>query len=147
MAVRSSKAGVSRTFDRVADTIRNAKGRVDVVVSAAGVTEQMSLCEITSEHYDRVFALNAKAPLFLVQKSLPMMTSGGSIILVSSPMHCMGLANHSAYARRLGMREGLHPRGVSVCISSSSSPKASATAARTEAFFPPPVSEPHGQEH
>ena len=49
-----------------------------------------------------MFAPNAKAPLFLVQKLLPMMASGGSIILVSSAMHYMGLANHSAYARRLG---------------------------------------------
>jgi NAD(P)-dependent dehydrogenase (short-subunit alcohol dehydrogenase family) len=45
-----------------------------------------------------VFALNARAPLFFVQKMLPMMGRGGSIILVSSAMHGMGLANHSAYA-------------------------------------------------
>ena len=58
--------------------------------------EHVPLPEITPEHYDRTFALNAKAPLFLVQKLLPMMGSGGSIILVSSAMHYMGLANHSA---------------------------------------------------
>jgi NAD(P)-dependent dehydrogenase (short-subunit alcohol dehydrogenase family) len=40
----------------------------------------------------------AKGPLFLVQKMLPMMGRGGSIILVSSAMHYMGLANHSTYA-------------------------------------------------
>jgi NAD(P)-dependent dehydrogenase (short-subunit alcohol dehydrogenase family) len=40
----------------------------------------------------------AKGPLFLVQKMLPMMGGGGSIILVSSAMHSMGLANHSTYA-------------------------------------------------
>jgi NAD(P)-dependent dehydrogenase (short-subunit alcohol dehydrogenase family) len=71
---------------------------VDVVVSNAGVTERAPLPEITPEHYDRVFALNARAPLFLVQKMLPMMGRGGSIILVASAMHYMGLANHSAYA-------------------------------------------------
>ena len=71
---------------------------MDVVVSSAGLTEQVPLPEITPEHYDRTFALNAKAPLFLVQKMLPMMGSGGSIILVSSAMHYMGLANHSTYA-------------------------------------------------
>ena len=42
--------------------------------------------------------MNAKAPLFLVQKMLPMMGSGGSIILVSSAVHYMGLQNHSTYA-------------------------------------------------
>jgi NAD(P)-dependent dehydrogenase (short-subunit alcohol dehydrogenase family) len=85
-------------LDRVADIVRTEKGKVDVVVSNAGVTEQVPLPKITPEHYDRVFALNARAPLFFVQKMLPMMGSGGSIILVSSAMHYMGVANHSAYA-------------------------------------------------
>ena len=58
----------------------------------------MPLRDITEDHYDRTFDLNAKAPLFLVQKMLPMMGRGGSIILVSSAMHYMGLANHSTYA-------------------------------------------------
>jgi NAD(P)-dependent dehydrogenase (short-subunit alcohol dehydrogenase family) len=85
-------------LDRVADAIRSAKGKVDVVVSNAALVEQAPLPEITPDHYDRTFALNAKAPLFLVQKMLPMMGSGGSIILVASAMHYMGLANHSTYA-------------------------------------------------
>jgi len=71
---------------------------VDVVLSNAALVEQVPLPEITPDHYDRTFALNAKAPLFLVQKMLPMMGSGGSIILVASAMHYMGLANHSTYA-------------------------------------------------
>jgi NAD(P)-dependent dehydrogenase (short-subunit alcohol dehydrogenase family) len=78
-------------LDRVADAVRNAKGKVDVVVSNAGITEQAPLREITEEHYDRTFNLMAKGPLFLVQKMLPMMGRGGSIILVSSAMHYMGL--------------------------------------------------------
>jgi len=85
-------------LDRVASAVQSAKGKVDVVVSSAGLVEQVPLPEITPDHYDRTFALNAKAPLFLVQKMLPMMGSGGSIILVSSAMHYMGLANHSTYA-------------------------------------------------
>jgi NAD(P)-dependent dehydrogenase (short-subunit alcohol dehydrogenase family) len=85
-------------LDRVADAVRSAEGKVDVVVSSAGLVEQVPLPQITPDHYDRTFALNAKAPLFLVQKMLPMMGSGGSIILVSSAMHYMGLPNHSTYA-------------------------------------------------
>ena len=85
-------------LDRVADTVRKAKGKVDVVVSNAALVEQVPLSKITKDHYDRTFALNAKAPLFLVQKMLPMMGRGGSIILVASAMHTMGLANHSTYA-------------------------------------------------
>ena len=87
-----------KDLDRVADTVWKAKGKVDVVVSNAGFTEQMPLREITEDHFDRTFNLMAKGPLFLVQKMLPMMGNGGSIILVSSAMHYMGLANHSAYA-------------------------------------------------
>ena len=85
-------------LDRVADIIRSAKGKVDVVVSNAALVEQVPLREITEDHYDRTFALNARAPLFLVQKMLPMMDRGGSVILVASAMHYMGLANHSTYA-------------------------------------------------
>jgi NAD(P)-dependent dehydrogenase (short-subunit alcohol dehydrogenase family) len=98
--VTAIQADASRLedLDRVADAVRSAKGKVDVVVSSAGLVEQVPLPEITPDHYDRTFALNAKAPLFLVQKMLPMMGSGGSIILVSSAMHYMGLANHSTYA-------------------------------------------------
>jgi NAD(P)-dependent dehydrogenase (short-subunit alcohol dehydrogenase family) len=85
-------------LDRVADTVLKAKGQVDVVVSNAGFTEQVPLREITEEHYDRTFNLMAKGPLFLVQKMLPMIGRGGSIILVASAIHYMGLANHSTYA-------------------------------------------------
>jgi NAD(P)-dependent dehydrogenase (short-subunit alcohol dehydrogenase family) len=98
--VTAIQADASRLedLDRVADVVRSATGKVDVVVSSAGFTEQVPLREITEEHYNRTFNLMAKAPLFLVQKMLPMMGSGGSIILVSSAMHYMGLANHSTYA-------------------------------------------------
>ena len=85
-------------LDRVAETIRSATGKVDVVVSNAALVEQVPLPEITEDHFDRTFDLNAKAPLFLVQKMLPMMGRGGSIILVASAIHYMGLANHSTYA-------------------------------------------------
>jgi NAD(P)-dependent dehydrogenase (short-subunit alcohol dehydrogenase family) len=98
--VTAIQADASRLedLDRVATIVRSAKGKVDVVVSNAALVEQVPLREITPDHYDRTFALNARAPLFLVQKMLPMMGRGGSILLVSSAMHIMGLANHSTYA-------------------------------------------------
>jgi NAD(P)-dependent dehydrogenase (short-subunit alcohol dehydrogenase family) len=98
--VTAIQADASRLedLDRVAGAVRSAAGKVDVVVSNAALVEQVKLPEITPDHYDRTFALNARAPLFLVQKMLPMMGRGGSIILVASAMHTMGLANHSTYA-------------------------------------------------
>jgi NAD(P)-dependent dehydrogenase (short-subunit alcohol dehydrogenase family) len=98
--VTAIQADASRLgdLDCVAEAVRGAKGKIDVVVSNAGFTEQVPLRDITEEHFDRTFNLMAKGPLFLVQKMLPMMGGGGSIILVSSAMHYMGLANHSTYA-------------------------------------------------
>jgi NAD(P)-dependent dehydrogenase (short-subunit alcohol dehydrogenase family) len=98
--VTAIQADASRLedLDRIAVAVRSANGKVDVVVSNAALVEQVPLPKITEDHYDRTFDLNAKAPLFLVQKMLPMMGNGGSIILVASAMHYMGLANHSTYA-------------------------------------------------
>jgi hypothetical protein len=97
-------------LDRIADAVRSTKGKVGVVVSNAALVEQVPLPEITPDHYDRTFALNARAPLFLVQKMLPMMGRGGSMILVSSAMHYMGLANHSTHAAtKAAMRCGRIP--------------------------------------
>ena len=85
-------------LDRIVATIKDKKGVVDIVVSNAGLTEQGSIERLTPAHFDKVFNLNAKAPVFLVQKLLPMMTRTGSIILVSSAMHVMGIPGHTAYA-------------------------------------------------
>jgi NAD(P)-dependent dehydrogenase (short-subunit alcohol dehydrogenase family) len=85
-------------LDRIASAIKAERGVVDIVVSNAGLTEQGSIDSLTPEHFDKVFSLNAKAPVFLVQKLLPMITRAGSIILVSSAMHLMGIPGHTAYA-------------------------------------------------
>lgn len=85
-------------LDRVAAIVKNEKGAVDIVVSNAGYTEQASIDTITPEHFDKAFNLMARGPVFLVQKLLPLMTRGGSIILVSSAMHLMGIPGHTAYA-------------------------------------------------
>jgi NAD(P)-dependent dehydrogenase (short-subunit alcohol dehydrogenase family) len=85
-------------LDRVAAVARDEKGVVDIIVSNAGLTEQASIDTLTPEHFDKTFNLNARAPVFLVQKLLPLMTGGGSIILVGSGMHVMGIPGHTAYA-------------------------------------------------
>ncbi|GGA56636.1 oxidoreductase [Edaphobacter acidisoli] len=85
-------------IDRIAAAVKTGKGVVDIIVSNAGFTEQAPLASITPEHFDRTFNLMARAPVFLVQKLLPLMSRGGSIILVGSAMHVMGIPNHTAYA-------------------------------------------------
>ncbi|ADW68507.1 SDR family NAD(P)-dependent oxidoreductase [Granulicella tundricola] len=85
-------------LDRIATTVKTQKGKVDIIVSSAGITEQGEIDSLTPEHFDKVFNLNGRAPVFLVQKLLPLMKGNGSIILVSSAMHLMGIPGHTAYA-------------------------------------------------
>jgi NAD(P)-dependent dehydrogenase (short-subunit alcohol dehydrogenase family) len=85
-------------LDRVAAAVKAKKGVVDIVVSNAGFTEQASIDSLSPEHFDKAFNLMARGPVFLVQKLLPMMRGGGSIVLVSSAMHLMGIPGHTAYA-------------------------------------------------
>jgi NAD(P)-dependent dehydrogenase (short-subunit alcohol dehydrogenase family) len=83
---------------KIAEKVKAEKGVVDIIVSNAGFTERSAIEDITPEHFDKSFNLMARAPVFLVQKLLPLMTRKGSIILVSSAMHQMGFAGHTAYA-------------------------------------------------
>jgi NAD(P)-dependent dehydrogenase (short-subunit alcohol dehydrogenase family) len=85
-------------LDRVAAAIEAKEGVVDIVVSNAGFTEQAPIDSLTPEHFDKAFNLMARGPVFMVQKLLPLMSRGGSIILVSSAMHVMGIPGHTAYA-------------------------------------------------
>ncbi|HKT96027.1 MAG TPA: SDR family oxidoreductase [Paraburkholderia sp.] len=85
-------------LDRVAAAVKAEKGVVDIIVSNAGYTEQAPIDTITPAHFDKAFNLMARGPVFLVQKLLPMMTGTGSIILISSAMHLMGIPGHTAYA-------------------------------------------------
>jgi NAD(P)-dependent dehydrogenase (short-subunit alcohol dehydrogenase family) len=85
-------------LDHIVAAVRDEKGVVNIIVSNAGLVEQASIDTLTPEHFDKTFNLNARAPVFLVQKLLPLMTRGGSIILVGSGMHVMGIPGHTAYA-------------------------------------------------
>ena len=98
--VTAVQGDVTKTEDleRIAATVRAEKGVVHVVLSSAGITEQGAIDSLTPEHFDKVFNLNGRAPVFLVNKLLPLMTGGGSIILVGSAMHVMGVPGHTAYA-------------------------------------------------
>ncbi|MDG0024573.1 SDR family oxidoreductase [Trinickia sp. Y13] len=87
-----------RDLERVASAVSAEKGFVDIVVSNAALVEQASIDTLTPEHFDKTFNLNARSPVFLVQTLLPLMTKGGSIILVSSAMHVMGIPGHTTYA-------------------------------------------------
>ncbi|RUR34443.1 SDR family NAD(P)-dependent oxidoreductase [Vreelandella nanhaiensis] len=85
-------------LDRVFETVQKEKGHLDVLVANAGVGEFASLGQITSEHYDYIFDINVKGTLFTVQKALPLMKNGGSIILTGSTVGSMGTPAMSIYS-------------------------------------------------
>ena len=71
-------------LDRLFEQIKREKGKLNIVFANAGVAKVARLGEITEEHYDSIFNVNVKGLLFTVQKALPMMPDGASIILNSS---------------------------------------------------------------
>ncbi|MCI0562108.1 MAG: SDR family oxidoreductase [Nitrososphaera sp.] len=97
---RAVQADVTKPedLDRVFETIQKEKGHLDVLVANAGVGEFASLGQITEEHYDYIFGINVKGTLFTVQKALPLMTNGGSIILTGSTVGSMGTPAMSIYS-------------------------------------------------
>jgi len=85
-------------LDRLYETVRKEKGRVDVLFANAGIAEFSPMGEITEEHYDKTFATNVKGLLFTVQKALPLMPDGGAVILNASIVSVKGLPAMSVYS-------------------------------------------------
>ncbi|UYF99200.1 SDR family NAD(P)-dependent oxidoreductase [Halomonas sp. GD1P12] len=88
----------SENLDRVFETVQKEKGHLDILVANAGVGEFARLGQITPEHYDYIFDINVKGTLFTVQKALPLMQNGGSIILTGSTVGSMGTPAMSVYS-------------------------------------------------
>ena len=86
-------------LDRLYETVAT-KGRIDVVFANAGVAEFASLDKITEEHFDQLFNINVKGTLFTVQKALPLLNDGGSIILAGSVASVKGTPPSGSTARR-----------------------------------------------
>ena len=85
-------------LDRLFAQIQKEKGKLDIVFANAGVAEYASLGEITEEHYDSIFNINVKGLLFTVQKALPLIADGSSIILNASVVARKGLPSNSVYS-------------------------------------------------
>ncbi|MFE5597719.1 SDR family NAD(P)-dependent oxidoreductase [Streptomyces coelicoflavus] len=85
-------------LDRLFATIEERSGRLDVVVANAGFGELARLGEITEEHYDKTFDTNVKGTLFTVQKALPLLPKGASVIVLSSTNGSMGVAGMTTYS-------------------------------------------------
>jgi len=85
-------------LDRPFAQINREKGRLDVVFANAGGATFAPLGKITEEHYDAIFTINVKGLLFTVQKALPLMPDGATIILNASIVASKGLPDWSVYS-------------------------------------------------
>src|ERR1700712_4574940 len=74
-------------LDRLYETIGAERGSLDILVANAGTIELARGEEVTPAHFDKLFDTNARGTFFTVQKAVPLMGDGGSIVLMSSGMN------------------------------------------------------------
>lgn len=92
-------------LERLYATVKAQKGVVDIVVANAGFIEHAQIFDLSEAHYDKTMDINVKGTVFTVQKALPLMTRGGSIIVVSSIVNVKGIPAHGIYtAAKAGVR-------------------------------------------
>jgi NAD(P)-dependent dehydrogenase (short-subunit alcohol dehydrogenase family) len=85
-------------LDRLYGTVKQQKGRIDILFANAGVYDVAPLGSITEAHFDKIFSVNVKGLLFTVQKALPLFQDGGSIILTASVNASKGFGAMSVYS-------------------------------------------------
>ena len=85
-------------LDRLFAQIKREKGKLDIVFANAGVATYAAFGKITEEHFDSIFGINVKGLLFTVQKALPLLPDGASIILNASIVASKGLSANSVYS-------------------------------------------------
>jgi NAD(P)-dependent dehydrogenase (short-subunit alcohol dehydrogenase family) len=126
-------------LDRLYAAVKTERGTLDIVLANAGTGSMLKLGEITAEHIDETFDTNVKGTIFTVQKALPLMGAGGSIILTGSSAGTTGAPAMTVYsASKAAVRnlartwvEDLKGTGIRVNILS---PGAIATELATEAL-------------
>ena len=98
--VTGVKGDVSKLddLDRLFAEIKREKGRLDVVFANAGVAKYAPMGSISEDLYDSIFDINVKGVLFTVQKALPLMPDGASVILNASIVASKGLPANSVYS-------------------------------------------------
>jgi NAD(P)-dependent dehydrogenase (short-subunit alcohol dehydrogenase family) len=97
-AVQGDAANLAN-LDRLYETVKRDKGRIDVLFANAGIsTPRAPLGEIREQDFDNIFNINVKALLFTVQKALPLFSDGGSILLNASVVGSKGLPTTSVYS-------------------------------------------------
>jgi NAD(P)-dependent dehydrogenase (short-subunit alcohol dehydrogenase family) len=91
-------AGTFADLDRLFEKVKSTKGHIDILFASAGVGDfGVSLGKITEESFNKTFNVNVRGTLFTVQKALPLMRDGGSIIMNGSIASIKGFPGMSVY--------------------------------------------------
>lgn len=85
-------------LDRLYATVKEQKGRIDILFANAGLGEFAPLGQVTEAHFDKIFGINVKGTLFTVQKALPLIPDGGAIVMNGSMVSLKGLPAFGVYA-------------------------------------------------
>ena len=85
-------------LDRLYETVRKEKGKIDILFASAGRGELAAIGDVTEEHFDKIVGLNVRGTLFTVQKALPLFNDGGSIILNGSSASIKGFPGFGVYS-------------------------------------------------
>src|SRR5207248_1369523 len=85
-------------LDTLYSTVQQHAGHLDILFANAGSGQLLPLGAITEEHFDKTFNLNVRGLLFTVQKALPLLQDGGSIVLNASMAGSKGMPAFSVYA-------------------------------------------------
>lgn len=124
ISVDLAEAGSARRVREEVDAAlaRIEAARLDIVVNNAGIGLIQSLAETTEEEFDRVFAINVKAPFFVLQELLPRISDGGRVINITSLVTRMAMPAVGAYSMTkaamstmtLWLAKELGPRRITV---------------------------------
>jgi NAD(P)-dependent dehydrogenase (short-subunit alcohol dehydrogenase family) len=85
-------------LDRLYQTVSKVKGHIDIIFANAGIGEFVPFEAATEEHFDKLFGVNVRGTFFTIQKALPLLKDGGSIILNGSVASVKGTAGFGVYA-------------------------------------------------
>lgn len=85
-------------IDKIYEAVKEQKGKVDIVFANAGIGEFAPFGQVSEEHFDKHFDINVKGLLFTVQKALPLLAEGGSVILNASIVATKGFPAFTVYS-------------------------------------------------
>jgi NAD(P)-dependent dehydrogenase (short-subunit alcohol dehydrogenase family) len=85
-------------LDRLYETVKREKGRIDILFASAGVGDLASIDNVTEDHFDNIFDVNVRGTVFTVKKALPLFSNGGSIIMNGSIAGVKGFAGFGVYS-------------------------------------------------